>query len=110
MSLTFFSLKSLRGNTSSPEKSEVLVNVSQHQICPLLVSENQEEKESRRLWAGLTEGIMERNMDKATDEKFKVEDRERALRKEREAKNIQWVPRFFDVINGDEYKFKNIDS
>ncbi|KAI8386860.1 hypothetical protein BD560DRAFT_321387 [Blakeslea trispora] len=92
------------------EKSEVLVDVTQHQICPLLVSENQEEKESRRLWAGLTEGIMEKNMDKATDEKFKVEDRERALRKEREANNIQWEPRFFDVIHGDEYKFKNIDS
>ncbi|KAI8377161.1 hypothetical protein EDC96DRAFT_494706 [Choanephora cucurbitarum] len=107
---TIGGLLSLRGSTSSPEKSEVLVNVSQHQICPLLVSENQEEKESRRLWAGLTQGIMERNMDKATDEKFKVEDRERALRKEREAKNIRWEPRFFDVINGDEYKFKNIDS
>ncbi|RCH83670.1 hypothetical protein CU098_001154 [Rhizopus stolonifer] len=110
-SSTIGGLLSLRSSTNSPEKKpDVLVDVSDHAVCPLLVAENQEEKESRRLWAGLTEGIMEKNMDKATDEKFKVEDRERALRKERETNKIKWQPRFFDVIDGDNYKFKSMDK
>lgn len=86
-----------------------MVDVRDYVKYPLQVPEHQEEKESRRLWAKLTEGLMANNQDMATDEKTKVEDEERTLRKDREAKNIEWKPRFFDV-DGDDYKFKGLDK
>lgn len=96
-------------STKEEEKPDLMVDVRDYVKYPLQVPEHQEEKESRRLWAKLTEGLLANNQDMATDEKTKVEDEERALRKEREAKNIEWKPRFFDV-DGDEYKFKGIDK
>jgi hypothetical protein len=96
-----------------PEKEEkkpdLMVDVRDYDKYPLQVPENQEEKESRRLWAKLTEGLLANNQDMATDEKAKVEDEERALRKERKQKNIEWKSRFFDV-DGDDYKFKDMDK
>ncbi|CEP17336.1 hypothetical protein [Parasitella parasitica] len=91
------------------KKPDLMVDVRDYVKYPLQVPENQEEKESRRLWAKLTEGLLANNQDMATDEKTKVEDEERALRKEREQKNIEWKPRFFDV-DGDDYKFKGMDK
>jgi hypothetical protein len=72
-----------------------------------LVAEEQyqEERESRRLWSGLTEGIKNSNQDKATDEKSKIEEKERLMRKEREEKNVQWETRFFDY-DGEDAVFK----
>lgn len=86
-----------------------MVDVRDYVKYPLQVPENQEEKESRRLWAKLTEGLLANNQDMATDEKAKVEDEERTLRKERKQKNIEWKSRFFDV-DGDDYKFKDMDK
>ncbi|KAL0143469.1 oxysterol binding protein [Mucor lusitanicus] len=96
-------------STKEDEKPDLMVDVRDYVKYPLQVPEHQEEKESRRLWAKLTEGLMANNQDMATDEKTKVEDEERALRKDREAKNIEWKPRFFDV-DGDDYKFKGLDK
>ncbi|KAK4515281.1 uncharacterized protein ATC70_002891 [Mucor velutinosus] len=96
-------------STKDEEKPDLMVDVRDYVKYPLQVPENQDEKESRRLWAKLTEGLLANNQDMATDEKTKVEDEERALRKEREANNIEWKPRFFDV-DGDDYKFKGIDK
>ncbi|GAN02531.1 oxysterol binding protein [Mucor ambiguus] len=91
------------------ERPDLMVDVRDYAKYPLLVPEHQEQKESRRLWAKLTEGLLANNQDMATDEKTKVEDEERALRKERKANNIEWKPRFFDV-DGDDYKFKGMDK
>ncbi|EPB83985.1 hypothetical protein HMPREF1544_09256 [Mucor circinelloides 1006PhL] len=96
-------------NTKEEEKPDLMVDVRNYAKYPLQVPEHQEDKESRRLWAKLTEGLLANNQDMATDEKTKVEDEERALRKDREAKNIEWKPRFFDV-DGDDYKFKGMDK
>ncbi|KAL9560203.1 hypothetical protein MBANPS3_000055 [Mucor bainieri] len=96
-------------STKEEEKPDLMVDVRDYVKYPLQVPEHQEEKESRRLWAKLTEGLLANNQDMATDEKTKVEDEERALRKEREANNIEWKPRFFDV-DGDDYKFKGMDK
>jgi hypothetical protein len=49
------------------------------------------------LWGKVTESIRTRNLDGATDEKLRIEDSERATRKEREEKKIQWNSRFFDT-------------
>lgn len=48
-----------------------------------------------RLWAGVTEGIKEKNLDKATDAKSAIEDAQRKRVKEREEKGSVWKPRFF---------------
>ncbi|CAO3654913.1 unnamed protein product [Mucor fragilis] len=96
-------------STKEEEKPDLMVDVRNYVKYPLQVPEHQEEKESRRLWAKLTEGLLANNQDMATDEKSKVEDEERALRKEREANKIEWKPRFFDV-DGDDYKFKGMDK
>lgn len=86
----------------------MLIDVRKYSTFPLDVPENQEEKESRRLWAKLTEGIKTNNQELAADEKYKVEEQERLLRKDREDKHIEWKPRFFDVIEGDSL-FKGSD-
>lgn len=86
-----------------------MVDVRQHRVFPLSVPQVQEEKESRRLWSKLTEGIKTGDYDKATEEKLKVEDTERELRKVREKNNIEWQTRFFNV-KGDDYPLKGIET
>jgi DNA mismatch repair protein MutH len=86
-----------------------MVDVRKHSKYPLSVPENQEEKESRRLWSNLTENIRLGNLDMATEEKFKVEDEERALRKVRENNNIKWQARFFNM-KGDDYYLKGMET
>jgi hypothetical protein len=60
----------------------------------------QEPNESRRLWAALTDALGRRDQDAAQDAKNAVEERERELRKKREAEGKQHVPRFFEQRNG----------
>jgi hypothetical protein len=61
------------------------------------------------LWSKLTESIRTRNLDGATDEKLRIEDAERATRKEREEKKIQWNSRFFDT-SGEYCVLKDMDK
>lgn len=86
-----------------------MVDVRKYNKYPLSVPENQEAKESRKLWEKVTEGIITNNQDLATDEKSKVEDEERALRKERETKKIKWEHRFFNE-DKDVYTFKGMEK
>lgn len=86
-----------------------MVDVRKHRPYPLTVSEKQEEKESRRLWAKLTEAVKTNNMDMATKEKTKVEDQERALRKERQDMKIEWTSRFF-IPKNDSYALKDVEE
>lgn len=86
-----------------------MVDVRKHRPYPLIVSEKQEEKESRRLWAKLTEAVKTNNMDMATKEKTKVEDQERALRKERQDMKIEWTSRFF-IPKNDSYALKDVEE
>ncbi|KAG2232905.1 hypothetical protein INT48_006159 [Thamnidium elegans] len=102
-------LLSFKKDTTKEKQPDLLVDVRKHHVCPLSVPQIQEEKESRRLWSKLTEGIKSGNFDKATEEKLKVEDIERELRKEREKKNIEWQTRFFNV-KGDDYPLKGIET
>lgn len=107
---TIGGILSIRNSNNVPDKKlELLVDTREYSKFPLTVPENQEQKESRRLWAKLTEGIQSNNLDAATEEKSKVEDQERALKKEREKNKVQWKPRFFD-LNNDVYTFKGIDK
>lgn len=62
----------------------------------------QDEFESRRLWAKVTEGIKEKNLDKATDAKSAIEDAQRQRVKEREESGSTFKPRFF-IQDGEKF-------
>ncbi|CAI2178999.1 8767_t:CDS:2 [Funneliformis geosporum] len=86
---------------------EVLFNVHESKIYPKIVTpeEEQEENESRRLWSKVTNALIGRNLDLATEEKTLIEDNQRNEAKLREAEGIDWRPRFF-LSENDEFKFK----
>ncbi|KAG8856938.1 hypothetical protein FRB96_006201 [Tulasnella sp. 330] len=60
----------------------------------------QDPNESRRLWSKLTTAIGNKDMEAAQSAKSEVEDGQRDLAKEREAKGTPFVPRFFEFKNG----------
>lgn len=62
----------------------------------------QEENESRRLWSKVTEGIKEKNLEKATTHKSAIEDAQRKANKEREEKGETWTPKYF-TQRGERY-------
>lgn len=77
--------------------SEIGKNVAA-KLCP--PEDEQEETESRRQWRNLTEAILAKNMDAATDAKCAVEDAQREDRKRRDEAGEVFVPRFFEKRDG----------
>lgn len=73
--------------------------VAQKEVRP---ESEQEEFESRRLWSKVTEGIKEKNLDKATEAKSAIEEAQRSRNREREEKGETWQPRFFVTYAGGE--------
>ncbi|KAH9921300.1 Oxysterol-binding protein [Fomitopsis serialis] len=57
--------------------------------------DDQEPNESRRLWQNLTEAILAKDMNAATEAKTAVEESQRELRRRRDESGQQFVPRFF---------------
>ncbi|EEB92494.1 hypothetical protein MPER_08985 [Moniliophthora perniciosa FA553] len=72
-------------------------NVSPKWVPP---EDQQEPNESRRLWLRLTQAIIAKDMEAATDAKSKVEDAQREQRKKMEESGKTHVPRFFELRNG----------
>jgi len=60
----------------------------------------QEPNESRRLWLAVTNAIVSKDMEAATEAKTAVEDAQRELRRKREESGEQHVPRFFELRDG----------
>jgi len=60
----------------------------------------QDPNESRRLWSKLTTAIANKDMEAAQNAKSAVEDAQRDLAKEREAKGTPYKPRFFEFKDG----------
>ncbi|OAA67530.1 Oxysterol-binding protein [Cordyceps fumosorosea ARSEF 2679] len=58
----------------------------------------QEERESQRLWELTAKAVKERNHEVATDEKTKIEDRQRAEAAARAQENKEWQPRLFRAV------------
>lgn len=61
--------------------------------------EEQGERESQRLWHTTAEAVIARDHEKATDEKSKIEDRQRQENQERADKGIEWQPKLFRRVN-----------
>ncbi|KAG0329716.1 hypothetical protein BG000_011967 [Podila horticola] len=93
-------------------KKEVFFDAKTAVICPKIIApeEQQEENESRRLWSKLTAALKVNNQDLATIEKSKIEDAQRAKRKEGEAKGHVHGLRYFEPnqTGGFDIKLKNI--
>jgi hypothetical protein len=62
--------------------------------------EDQEERESQRLWQKVVQSVKERNHEVATDEKTLIEDRQRREAATRAAEGIEWHPRLFRRVKG----------
>ena len=62
--------------------------------------EEQEAKESQRLWRKTAKAVKERNHEVATDEKTKVEDMQREEAAARANDDVEWTPRLFRRVNG----------
>lgn len=51
--------------------------------------------ESRKIWAPVTEAILNKQYNAATEAKTEIEERQRQKAAERKARNVEWSPRFF---------------
>ncbi|KAI8979278.1 hypothetical protein BDF20DRAFT_820343 [Mycotypha africana] len=71
---------------------------------------DQDPMESRRLWSKVTDAILRNDMDTATAEKTAIENKQREAVKQREAERKQFKPRFFNVINEDDFVFKGLQT
>jgi len=62
--------------------------------------EDQEERESQRLWQKVVQAVKDRDHEVATDEKTLVEDRQRQEAALRAADGVEWTPRLFRRVRG----------
>jgi hypothetical protein len=60
----------------------------------------QEERESQKLWYQTAQAVIARDHELATDEKSKIEDRQRDEAAKRAEDGIEWRPRLFRPIQG----------
>jgi hypothetical protein len=72
-----------------------------------------EEHESQRLWQKTAQAVKEKNHELATDEKTKIEDKQREEAAKRSAAGVEWHPRLFRhvklEIDGDEEDMENLE-
>lgn len=62
--------------------------------------EEQDERESQKLWAPTARAVKDKNHELATDEKTKIEDMQREEAAKRAAENVEWHPRLFRAVRG----------
>jgi hypothetical protein len=60
--------------------------------------EQQDEWESRKAWAGVIAALNNGDMQRTVDEKPKVEEAQRQMRKREEEKGVKWEPLFFSRL------------
>lgn len=78
-------------------KKELLFDASHAKHSPPLSRplEEQEDRESQKLWHDVTEAVKRRDQDVATDAKAKIEDRQREEAAKRNSEGVEWHPRLF---------------
>jgi oxysterol-binding protein-related protein 8 len=84
---------------------ELLFNAdgAKHTPCQVRPLEEQEERESRKLWAKVTQAIIKRDQYTATEAKSAIEDRQREETRTRDADGVTWHPRFFKRVDESFY-------
>lgn len=81
---------------------EMFFNATKSKHSPPLSRplEEQEERESQRLWAKTAQAVKERNHELATDEKTKIEETQREEAALRANEGVEWHPRLFRRVRG----------
>lgn len=76
------------------------INVPAIKSLPMKVEdlEQQDEWESRKAWAGVIAALNNGDMQRTVDEKSKVEEAQRQMRKREEEKGVKWEPLFFSRL------------
>ncbi|CAG5116373.1 unnamed protein product, partial [Candidula unifasciata] len=73
--------------------------------------ELQNDNESERLWAKVSEAVIEQDMHMATAEKHKLEERQRIEAKERHKHNLEWMPKWFTLDPAtNKWIYKHVDA
>jgi hypothetical protein len=62
------------------------------------------------LWSKVTAGLVSKDMDNATEEKSRIENRQREETAVREKDGLIWSPRFFHLNDKEEYEFKGVQG
>lgn len=87
-------------NLSTGKKSELFNAEKAKPHLPVVRPlEEQGERESRKLWKAVTDALTARDHNTATDEKFKVEDRQRKEAKKREEEGVEFHPKLFAPVD-----------
>ncbi|KAL1602922.1 Oxysterol-binding protein OBPa [Nothophoma quercina] len=83
-------------------KKELFFDASKTQHTPPKARpmEEQDERESQRLWHDVTEAVKRRDQETATTAKAKIEDRQREETAARNNDNIDWRPQLFRAVKG----------
>ncbi|XP_030058311.1 oxysterol-binding protein-related protein 5 [Microcaecilia unicolor] len=73
----------------------------------IVVFEEQTEFESERLWEHVTSAINEGDQNKATEEKYMLEEAQRKGTRERKENGTEWSPKLFTYdVSGNEWQYK----
>jgi hypothetical protein len=83
-------------------KRDLLFNALKSKPTPPTVRalEEQEDRESQKLWYDTAEAVKARNHELATDEKTKIEDMQRDEAAKRAEEGVEWKPRLFRHVRG----------
>lgn len=83
-------------------QKEVLFNATHAKHTAPIVRplEDQDERESQKLWYKTVIAIKESNHTAATEEKTKIEDRQRDETAKRQEQGIDWHPKLFRRVHG----------
>ncbi|XP_055527087.1 oxysterol-binding protein-related protein 9 isoform X2 [Wyeomyia smithii] len=91
-----------------PSKFETFVDVNSIPIFKKKVRPvaEQSEFESRKVWKEVTAGLKMNDIDKATNAKFQVEQKQRAEARERKEASGEWENKYFKAV-GDSWIYNN---
>merc|ERR1712141_853780 len=94
------------GNQSEPE---VFVDTFNMPIVKKQVQSvgKQREFESRRLWQEVTRNLKIGSIDKSTEAKHGLEEKQRAGARDRKENNTKWLTRDFDELGNNVFVYKN---
>lgn len=83
-------------------KKELLFNAQKSKPTPPLARplEEQDERESQKLWYATAQAVKARDHVLATDEKTKIEDMQRDEAAKRTEDGVEWHPRLFRPVHG----------
>lgn len=69
---------------------------------PVIIYQSVWETESALVWSELSQAIMGKDWEKAREAKKAVEEKQRKLKSEREAKGENWIPKHFTLSHSKE--------